>query len=101
MTAVTPSPGTRAPSDPSATAPRGAEATPGWAGVVVRTAGRDQACEWVRENVAAHDLVLVKASRGAALEVVAECLLDRAPTVPGSPPENPDDPEVNTEVQQR
>jgi UDP-N-acetylmuramoyl-tripeptide--D-alanyl-D-alanine ligase len=44
-------------------------------GAVVVTAGRDQALEWVRKNVAAEDVVLVKASRGVALEVVADELL--------------------------
>jgi UDP-N-acetylmuramoyl-tripeptide--D-alanyl-D-alanine ligase len=46
-----------------------------WTGVTVRTAGRDDAVAWVRENVTAGDVVLVKASRGAALEVVADALL--------------------------
>jgi len=91
----------------------GAEQTAGWTGVVVRTAGREQACDWVRENVAARDAVLVKASRGAALEVVAECLLEQHGTTPGEPAQPsaqpsgrtpvqtpPDDTEVNTEVQQ-
>jgi UDP-N-acetylmuramoyl-tripeptide--D-alanyl-D-alanine ligase len=44
-------------------------------GEAILTAGRDQALSWVRENVAAADVVLVKASRGAALETVAEGLL--------------------------
>jgi len=42
---------------------------------VVRTAGRDEAVSWVRNNVGAEDVVLVKASRGVALEVVADELL--------------------------
>lgn len=42
------------------------------------TASRDEAIEWLRHNVAAGDVVLVKASRGAALEVVADHLLDAA-----------------------
>jgi UDP-N-acetylmuramoyl-tripeptide--D-alanyl-D-alanine ligase len=45
-------------------------------GVVIVTAGRDEALTWVRENVAAEDVVLVKASRGAALELVADGLLE-------------------------
>jgi UDP-N-acetylmuramoyl-tripeptide--D-alanyl-D-alanine ligase len=45
-------------------------------GTVVRTAGRDEAVAWVRKNVAAGDVVLVKASRGVALEVVADELLE-------------------------
>ena len=53
----------------------GAASVPDWQGEVRRTAGRDQALDEVRENVAADDVVLVKASRGAALEHVAEGLL--------------------------
>src|SRR5687768_16888354 len=53
----------------------GARRTPGWRGEMVATAGRDDALTWVRENVSADDVVLVKASRGAALEVVADGLL--------------------------
>ena len=40
------------------------------------TAGRDEALARVRENVAAGDVVLVKASRGAALEKIADGLLE-------------------------
>ena len=54
----------------------GARKTAGWRGEVVLTAGRDDALTWVRENVAADDVVLVKASRGAALEIVADGLLE-------------------------
>lgn len=43
------------------------------------TAGRDEALLWLRENVSAADVVLVKASRGAALEVVVEGLLAPGP----------------------
>jgi UDP-N-acetylmuramoyl-tripeptide--D-alanyl-D-alanine ligase len=42
---------------------------------VVTVAGRDEATEWVRQNAGAGDVVLVKASRGVALERVAEQLL--------------------------
>ncbi len=45
------------------------------AGESILTAGRDEALAWVRENVAAGDVVLVKASRGAALERIADGLL--------------------------
>ncbi len=58
----------------------------GGAGEIVVTPGRDQALAWVRDNVAAGDVVLVKASRGVALEHVAQGLLDSAPdpeTEPG------------------
>lgn len=43
---------------------------------VVPTPGREEALAWVRQNAGAGDVVLVKASRGAALEWVAERLLD-------------------------
>jgi UDP-N-acetylmuramoyl-tripeptide--D-alanyl-D-alanine ligase len=42
---------------------------------VVLTAGRDDALAWVRKNARAGDAVLVKASRAAALEVLAAALL--------------------------
>lgn len=57
--------------EPAAAIAEGAEATAGWRGEAIRTAGREAAVTWVRENVEATDVVLVKASRGAALEVVA------------------------------
>lgn len=38
--------------------------------------GRDEATDWVRHNVSAADVVVVKASRGVALEHVATALLD-------------------------
>ncbi len=49
---------------------------------VIVTAGRDDALAWVRENVTADDVVLVKASRAAALEQVAEQLLSDPSTQP-------------------
>ncbi|WP_139981077.1 UDP-N-acetylmuramoyl-tripeptide--D-alanyl-D-alanine ligase [Nocardioides litoris] len=45
-------------------------------GEVIVTAGRDEAVAWVRENAGAGDAVLVKASRAAALEVLAAALLE-------------------------
>jgi UDP-N-acetylmuramoyl-tripeptide--D-alanyl-D-alanine ligase len=57
----------------------GADSVDGWAGTTLRTAGRDDALVRVRENVAAADVVLVKASRGAALELIADGLLDAGP----------------------
>ena len=45
-------------------------------GASITTAGRDEATDWLRHNVSAADVVLVKASRGAALEIVAEDLLE-------------------------
>ena len=47
-----------------------------WPGEAIVTAGYDEAWAWLRENVTADDVVLVKASRGAALERVASALLD-------------------------
>ena len=44
-------------------------------GVTITTAGRDEAVDWLRHNVSAADVVLVKASRGAALELIADDLL--------------------------
>lgn len=46
----------------------------GGGGVSITTAGRDEAAEWLRHNVSAADVVLVKASRGAALELIADDL---------------------------
>jgi UDP-N-acetylmuramoyl-tripeptide--D-alanyl-D-alanine ligase len=54
----------------------GARRTPGWSGEAVPTAGREQATDWLRDNVVARDVVLVKASRGAALEHVTDELVD-------------------------
>jgi UDP-N-acetylmuramoyl-tripeptide--D-alanyl-D-alanine ligase len=54
----------------------GAASVIGWSGTALSTAGRDEALDAVRENVAAADVVLVKASRGAALEHIADGLLD-------------------------
>jgi UDP-N-acetylmuramoyl-tripeptide--D-alanyl-D-alanine ligase len=47
----------------------------GSGGVAIATAGRDAASDWLRHNVSAADVVLVKASRGAALEAIADELL--------------------------
>ncbi|WP_372727298.1 UDP-N-acetylmuramoyl-tripeptide--D-alanyl-D-alanine ligase [Nocardioides sp.] len=58
----------------------GASSVSGWTGEAHVTAGHDETRAWLRENVAASDVVLVKASRGAALEVVVAALLgDDAP----------------------
>jgi UDP-N-acetylmuramoyl-tripeptide--D-alanyl-D-alanine ligase len=54
----------------------GASSVADWSGTALPTAGRDEALAAVRENVAAADVVLVKASRGAALEHIADGLLD-------------------------
>lgn len=60
----------------------GARRTPGWEGMAVVTAGRPQAADWLRHNVRARDVVLVKASRGAALEHVADELVQQAGAEP-------------------
>jgi UDP-N-acetylmuramoyl-tripeptide--D-alanyl-D-alanine ligase len=54
----------------------GARRTPGWTGEALTTAGREQAADWLRHNVLSRDVVLVKASRGAALEHLADVLAD-------------------------
>jgi UDP-N-acetylmuramoyl-tripeptide--D-alanyl-D-alanine ligase len=64
----------------------GAAGVRGWTGHAVVTAGRDEALAWVRENVASADVVLVKASRGAALEHIADGLLDPGPDERGATP---------------
>lgn len=64
--------------EPAAGIAEGARQVAGWTGEAMLTAGRDEALTWVRENASAGDAVLVKASRGAALEVVAEGLLEEA-----------------------
>ena len=48
----------------------------GWSGEAIVTASRDEALTRVRENVAASDVVLVKASRGVALEHLVDDLLE-------------------------
>jgi UDP-N-acetylmuramoyl-tripeptide--D-alanyl-D-alanine ligase len=61
--------------EPARAIGEGARRTSGWSGEWVSAAGREQASEWLRHNVVARDVVLVKASRGAALEHVADALL--------------------------
>jgi UDP-N-acetylmuramoyl-tripeptide--D-alanyl-D-alanine ligase len=62
----------------------GAAAVPQWAGAALNPVGRDDALDWVRNNAGAGDVVLVKASRGAALESVAEGLLHPSAAEEGS-----------------
>jgi UDP-N-acetylmuramoyl-tripeptide--D-alanyl-D-alanine ligase len=54
----------------------GARSVTDWAGTAMPVADRDAALAWLRENIAAGDVVLVKASRGAALEHVAQGLVE-------------------------
>lgn len=56
-----------------------ASAETGWTGEAIVTAGHAEAVAWLRQNGSARDVVLVKASRGAALELVADALLDGPP----------------------
>ena len=60
----------------------GLATVPDWTGEAILTAGRAEALAWVRENVAGADVVLVKASRGAALETIATGLLEGDETAP-------------------
>lgn len=55
---------------------QGAAEITSWRGTAVCVPDRDAALAWLRENIAPRDVVLVKASRAAALEVVAEGLLE-------------------------
>lgn len=57
----------------------GAAKVTSWSGTAVSVDDRAAALAWLRDNVAAHDVVLVKASRAAALELVAEGLLTERP----------------------
>lgn len=58
----------------------GAEQITDRRGTAVCVADRDAALAWLRENIRAGDVVLVKASRGAALELVADGLIDMGPS---------------------
>lgn len=54
----------------------GADSEADWKGVATRVGTRDEALAWLRKNVAAGDVVLVKASRAAELEKVALSLIE-------------------------
>ncbi len=77
---------------PAAELAAGAREVAGWRGRAVEVASRDDAVAWVVENARARDAVLVKASRGAALESVAAALVGPGAADPTSPPsgEGPD-----------
>jgi UDP-N-acetylmuramoyl-tripeptide--D-alanyl-D-alanine ligase len=62
--------------EPAAPMLTGAANVTSWSGTAVSAADRAAALAWLRENVIAGDVVLIKASRGAALELVAEGLLE-------------------------
>lgn len=55
----------------------GARAHGGWTGEAIVTAGRTAALAWLRNNVRAEDVVLVKASRSVALEWLADQLAEK------------------------
>ncbi|MCW2767206.1 MAG: hypothetical protein JWO11_3165 [Nocardioides sp.] len=60
----------------------GAGASPDWPGEAILTAGRAEALAWLRKNAVAEDVVLVKASRGAALEYIADGLTEGGTATP-------------------
>jgi UDP-N-acetylmuramoyl-tripeptide--D-alanyl-D-alanine ligase len=70
--------------EPAAGIAEGARSAEGWRGEAFLTAGRAEALSWLRKNAVPEDVVLVKASRGAALETVADGLLETegGPTTP-------------------
>jgi UDP-N-acetylmuramoyl-tripeptide--D-alanyl-D-alanine ligase len=53
----------------------GARSRASWKGEAIVTASRAEAISWLRHNALSSDVVLTKASRGAALEEIAEALL--------------------------
>ncbi len=57
----------------------GARSRASWEGEVILTASREEAISWLRQNALSTDVVLIKASRGAALEEIAEALLAETP----------------------
>ena len=61
--------------EPAAAMATGARSVTSWDGEVIVTASRDEATSWLRQNALSTDVVLIKASRGAALEEIAEALL--------------------------
>jgi UDP-N-acetylmuramoyl-tripeptide--D-alanyl-D-alanine ligase len=61
--------------EPAQPMAEGAASVTSWRGETVCVEDRAAALAWLRENISGGDVVLVKASRGAALEWVAEGLL--------------------------
>ena len=68
--------------EPAAAIAAGARSAASWDGEVILTASREEALSWLRQNALSTDVVLTKASRGAALEEIAEVLLDRLAGAP-------------------
>ena len=64
----------------------GLEAVIAWSGEAVVAEEPDEAIEWLRENVVAEDVVLVKASHGVGLWVVVDALLEPEVEGDGSAP---------------
>lgn len=62
----------------------GARSRASWEGEAIVTASRAEAITWLRHNALSNDVVLTKASRGAALEEIAEALV--ADAVPVTEP---------------
>jgi UDP-N-acetylmuramoyl-tripeptide--D-alanyl-D-alanine ligase len=58
----------------------GARSRASWEGEAILTASREEAVSWLRHNALSTDVVLIKASRGAALELIAEALLAESET---------------------
>lgn len=58
----------------------GAESSVEFTGLALAVAGRDEARTWLRDNVSAADVVLVKASRGAALEMLVDSMIEEGTT---------------------
>ncbi len=65
--------------EPAAAIATGAQSRASWEGEVILTASREEAISWLRQNALSTDIVLIKASRGAALEAIAEALLAAPP----------------------
>jgi UDP-N-acetylmuramoyl-tripeptide--D-alanyl-D-alanine ligase len=57
----------------------GARSGASFEGEVILTASREEAISWLRQNALSTDVVLIKASRGAALEEIAEAVLAETP----------------------
>jgi UDP-N-acetylmuramoyl-tripeptide--D-alanyl-D-alanine ligase len=71
--------------EPAAAIATGARSGAAWGGEAIVTASRDEAVSWLGQNALSTDVVLINASRGAALEEIAEALLADATTP--APPE--------------
>ncbi|MDQ4052493.1 MAG: UDP-N-acetylmuramoyl-tripeptide--D-alanyl-D-alanine ligase [Actinomycetota bacterium] len=75
--------------EPAEAIATGARSETSWKGEVIITASRAEAISWLRQNALSSDVVLTKASRGAALEEIAEALLAPAEDPAEDPVEDP------------